>query len=65
MVLNLITFSIIFSILGIVIYGQFSNFVYNSADTELQNAIAQFENSSTNSSDILPRVIEEDRLNIR
>ena len=65
MVLNLITFSIIFSILGIVIYGQFSNFVYNSADTELQNAIAQLENTSTNSSDILPRAIGEERLNIR
>lgn len=65
MILNLITFSIIFSILGIVIYGQFSNFVYNSADTELQNAIAQLENTSTNSSDILPRAIGEERLNIR
>ena len=35
MVLNLITFSIIFYILGAVIYTQFNNTLYNSADKEL------------------------------
>ena len=64
MILNLITFSIIFYILGMIIYSQFSNFVYNSADNELQNAIIQLENNVTNS-DLLPRVIEEERINIR
>ena len=65
MILNLITFSIIFYILGMIIYSQFSNFVYNSADSELQNAITQLENSGVNSSEPLPRVIEEERLDIR
>ena len=64
MILNLITFSIIFYILGIVIYSKFSNFVYNSADNELQNAVIQLEDSQRNG-EILPRVIEEERLNIR
>lgn len=58
MILNLITFSIIFSILGIVIYSQFSNFVYNSADSELQNAVKQLENIRTDK-EMLTRVIEE------
>lgn len=59
MILNLITFSIIFYILGIVIYSQFSNFIYNSADTELQNAITQISNNQRrNSSENLPRPIE-------
>ena len=35
MILNLITFSIIFYILGIVIYSQFKNSVYMSANSEL------------------------------
>ena len=38
MLLNLITFSIIFYILGAVIYAQFKNTLYNSADNELSNA---------------------------
>lgn len=39
MIINLITFSIIFYVLGIVIYSQFRNSVYLSADSELQKAI--------------------------
>ena len=58
MILNLITFSIIFYILGIVIYSQFSSYVYNSADTELQNAIIQIRDNQRNF-EVLPRHIEE------
>lgn len=38
MFLNLITFSIIFYLLGVVIYAQFKNTLYNSADNELTSA---------------------------
>lgn len=38
MLLNLLTFSIIFYILGMSIYGQFKNSLYMSADTELNKA---------------------------
>lgn len=38
MLLNLITFSIIFYILGAVIYTQFKSTLYNSADNELKNS---------------------------
>ena len=38
MFLNLITFSIIFYILGAVIYTQFKTTLYNSADNELKNS---------------------------
>lgn len=58
MILNLITFSIIFYILGIVIYSQFSSYVYNSADSELQNAITQMRDNQRNF-EVLPRHIEE------
>ena len=58
MILNLITFSVIFYILGIVIYSQFSSYVYNSADTELQNAITQIRDNQRNF-EALPRHIEE------
>lgn len=39
MLLNLLTFSIIFYILGISIYGQFTNSLYMSADSELEQAV--------------------------
>ncbi|MBR3162723.1 MAG: HAMP domain-containing histidine kinase [Clostridia bacterium] len=38
MLLNLITFSIIFYILGVIIFAQFKNTLYNSADNELKNS---------------------------
>ena len=41
MILNLITFSIIFYLLGIVIYTQFTNSLYMSADSELEKATYQ------------------------
>lgn len=43
-ILNLVTFSVIFYILGIVIYSQFSNSLYISADEELQKAVIQTNN---------------------
>ena len=43
MLLNLITFTIIFTILGIIIYGQFKNSLYLSADSELKNATNRVE----------------------
>ncbi len=46
MFLNLITFSIIFYILGAVIYAQFKNTLYNSADNELTSAHAREINDS-------------------
>ena len=41
MFLNLITFSIIFTILGVIIYGQFANSLYKSADEELNRSVNQ------------------------
>lgn len=41
MFLNLVTFSIIFYALGMVIYGQFTNSLYMSADSELQKVSNQ------------------------
>lgn len=38
MMFNLIAFTIIFSVFGLVIYGQFSNSLYKSADEELLNS---------------------------
>mgnify|MGYP005792654243 CR=1 FL=1 len=48
MILNLITFSIIFYILGIVIYSQFKNSVYMSANSELEKAIHQINVRQSN-----------------
>ena len=47
MLLNLITFSIIFYILGAVIYAQFKNTLYNSADNELTSVHIREINDST------------------
>ena len=44
MILNLVTFSIIFYLLGIVIYSQFNNSLYLSADYELENQIKRVQN---------------------
>lgn len=44
MILNLVTFSIIFYLLGIVIYSQFNNSLYLSADDELENQIKRIQN---------------------
>ena len=41
MLLNLITFSIIFYMLGSVIYGKFNNSLYMSADSELEKVMHQ------------------------
>lgn len=41
MLLNLLTFSIIFYVLGMSIYGQFKSSLYMSADTELSKAIRE------------------------
>ncbi len=49
MLLNLITFSIIFYILGIVIYNQFTNSVYKSADLELEQSFHQFREEQSDS----------------
>lgn len=38
MMFNLIAFTIIFSVFGLIIYGQFSNSLYKSADEELLNS---------------------------
>ena len=46
MFLNLITFSIIFYLLGVVIYAQFKNTLYNSADNELTSAHVREINDS-------------------
>lgn len=46
MILNLVTFSIIFYLLGIVIYSQFNNSLYLSADYELENQIKRVQNRS-------------------
>lgn len=47
MFLNLVTFSIIFYILGAVIYAQFKNTLYNSADNELTTAHIREINDSS------------------
>ena len=44
MLLNLVTFSIIFYILGMVIYSQFNKSLYLSADYELENQIRRTQN---------------------
>ena len=43
-ILNLITFAVIFTILGVIIYGQFKSSLYLSADSELErtNSIREF-----------------------
>ncbi len=45
MFLNLITFSIIFYVLGIIIYSQFNHSLYISADSELKKLISQGNNT--------------------
>lgn len=62
MILNLITFSIIFYFLGIVIYSQFSNTLYLSADTILEKVVAQ-ENEKINRK--LPNRITEIRVEVK
>lgn len=47
MILNLITFSIIFYFLGIVIYSQFSNSLYISTDTILERLVIQSNEKNT------------------
>lgn len=49
MLLNLVAFSIIFYILGSIIYTQFKNSLYISANTELESAINITYNSQENS----------------
>lgn len=55
MLLTLITFSIVFIILGMTIYSQFKNSLYISADSELKKVVTQVEN----------RGIENDKKPIR
>ena len=43
-ILNLITFTIIFYILGMIVYSQFRNSLYMSSDLELNNFVSQEEN---------------------
>ena len=45
MFLNLITFSIIFYVLGMIIYSQFNHSLYISADSELKKLISQGNNT--------------------
>lgn len=61
MILNLITFAIIFYILGIFIYSQFSNSLYISADSVLERfVVAQNDNVNR----ILPTGITEIRVEV-
>ena len=59
MLLNLITFSIIFYILGAVIYAQFKNTLYNSADNELSSAQIR-EINGTNQRGQMPELKNND-----
>lgn len=61
MILNLITFSIIFYFLGIVIYSQFSNTLYLSADTILEKLVVQANEKGSRK---LPNGITEIRVKV-
>lgn len=63
MILNLITFSIIFYLLGIVIYTQFTNSLYMSADSELEKATYQISSREQNNKEKKPIPKENIELN--
>ena len=54
MMFNLIAFTIIFSIFGLVIYGQFSNSLYKSADEELLNSKNKLDFLENNNKEDMP-----------
>lgn len=59
MLLNLLTFSIIFYILGMSIYGQFTSTLYMFADSELEQALREEKPKSNEKKDIFK---EDERL---
>ena len=62
MLLNLLTFSIIFYILGMSIYGQFTNSLYMSADAELEQAVVMDEKVKENGSNSKkPALLDEEK----
>lgn len=65
MLLNLITFSIIFYILGLIIYSQFNSSLYISADTELKNVTKQIQRPYLANDDFEEKpVVEEEEKKI-
>ena len=62
MILNLITFSVIFYMFGTVIYSQFYNSLYRSADSELEKVIHQTNGNQRDSQKIQIRKMNEDEL---
>lgn len=61
MILNLIAFSIIFYVLGSVIYGQFRNTVYISADSELVKATHK---TLEKQEELTPRPFPKEEINL-